>query len=340
MNTTPKKTKAVNCQGRKFLLTLNNYSSKGYTGERILKELDSLKGRIYACVSEEVGEQGTPHIHAFVVYENPKALSTMKKLINEAHWDICRGSCADNRDYVFKHGKWASTEKATTSIPGTQREMGTLPEERSCSKPELQILYELINEGMSNYDIISQFPEYMFDITHIDRCRLVLKQEEYRNSWRSLDTTYIYGKTGSGKSRYVMETYGYENVFRITDYLHPFDTYNGEEVIAFEEFNSSIRIQDMLNYLDGYPLKLPARYSDKQACFTKVFILTNLALEKQYPNVQEESKEVWNAFLRRINKVLVYGEDGFQTYNSVEEYMNRSEFVSLSDDDAADLPFS
>ena len=85
-----------------------------------------------------------------------------------------------------------------------------------------------------------------------------------------------------------MEKYGYENVFRVTDYHHPFDTYEGQDVIVFEEFNSSITIQDMLNYLDGYPVKLPARYTDKVASFTKVYITSNLQLTMQYPNVQEE----------------------------------------------------
>ncbi len=31
----------------------------------------------------------------------------------------------------------------------------------------------------------------------------------------------------------------------------------GQDVIVFEEFRSSLKIQDMLNYLDGYPCELP-----------------------------------------------------------------------------------
>ena len=48
----------------------------------------------------------------------------------------------------------------------------------------------------------------------------------------------------------------------LTDYEHPFDGYRSTEhsVLVFEEFRSSLRIQDMLNYLDGYPCELKARY--------------------------------------------------------------------------------
>ena len=43
---------------------------------------------------------------------------------------------------------------------------------------------------------------------------------------------------------------------KVTDYIHPFDTYKGQDILIFEEFHSNLKIQDMLNYLDGYPLDL------------------------------------------------------------------------------------
>lgn len=32
-----------------------------------------------------------------------------------------------------------------------------------------------------------------------------------------------------------MEKYGYDNVFRITDYTHPFDNYKNQEVVIFAD---------------------------------------------------------------------------------------------------------
>ena len=52
----------------------------------------------------------------------------------------------------------------------------------------------------------------------------------------------------------------------------------------------------MLNYLDIYPIKLPARYCNKQACFTKIFIISNWELERQYQELQVTDKESYNAF--------------------------------------------
>ena len=65
-------------------------------------------------------------------------------------------------------------------------------------------------------------------------------------------------------------------------------------MLILEEYRSQFKIADILNYLDGYPLLLPCRYFNRQACFTKVFLITNVPLEDQYRTVSEESR---NAFL-------------------------------------------
>ena len=69
-----------------------------------------------------------------------------------------------------------------------------------------------------------------------------------------------------------------EDICRITDYGGKngtkFDSYHGQPVLVFEEFHSQIPIAAMLNYLDIYPLQLPARYHDRTACYTTVYILS------------------------------------------------------------------
>lgn len=161
----------------------------------------------------------------------------------------------------------------------------------------------MVREGKSNAEIISECPTAYSKINYIEQTRQTLLEERYRNEWRSLEVEYLWGTTGAGKTRSVMEKHGYANVYRITDYAHPFDGYRGQDVVIFEEFRSSLTIADMLNYLDGYPLALPCRYANKVACFTKVYLVTNIPLEEQYPNIQQDSPETWNAFRRRIHSV-------------------------------------
>lgn len=77
-----------------------------------------------------------------------------------------------------------------------------------------------------------------------------------------------------------------------------------------EEFHSQIPISAMLNYLDIYPLTLPARYTDRIACYTKVYITSNIPLEEQYRDIQRYQMETWRAFLRRVQNVIEYLPDG------------------------------
>lgn len=108
-----------------------------------------------------------------------------------------------------------------------------------------------------------------------------------------------------------MDKYGYSNVFRVTDYSHPFDNYKGQDVVIFEEFRSSVKLSDMLNYLDGYPLELPCRYANKYACYTKVFLISNIPLTDQY---SDDCSENTSAFICRINQVKHYTDKEIQVY--------------------------
>ena len=316
-------------QSRKWQLTIHDQE---LDREKIKSILQTMKSIIYWCIADEIGGNTEKfHTHVFFYCRSPMRFTSVQNKFPKVHIEQAYGTCVQNRDYLLKGGKWIGTDKEKTSIPGSFEEWGELPLEHQGQKAEYAILLDMIKSGLTNYEIIERNPDYIFDISKIELIRLTVRQEEYKNIWRNLEVVYIFGKTGSGKTRGVMEKYGYENVFRVTDYTkHPFDTYKCEDVVVFEEFNSSLKIQDMLVYTDGYPCKLPCRYSDKIACFTKVYILSNIPLEKQYPNVKEDSMATWQAFIRRIHKVIWYkSETEIINYESTDQYFNRDRLSGL-----------
>jgi hypothetical protein len=180
----------------------------------------------------------------------------------------------------------------------------------------------------------------ILEIDKIDKVRTTILTERFKETVRlDLEVVYIFGKTGTGKTRGVLEKSGYSNVYRVTDYVHPFDGYNCQSVIAFDEFRSSLRLKEMLMYCDIYPIELPSRYANKFACYNKIFIVSNWKLEKQYSELQREDKETWQAFLRRIHKIIHYENvDKIVEYSSVKEYLERNNnFIEV--DGAEQLPF-
>ena len=315
-----------NSQSRKWQITINNPTEKNMGHNEIKLLLSQLKSTTYYCMGDEIGtEEKTPHTHVFFHLRSPARFSRIKKLFPNAHIEQAYGSVQDNRDYMQKTGKWADDAKAETSIPGTFEEWGELPEEVGQGyRSDLADLYVCIADGMSNAEIMARNPDTIQHVGKMDKVRQDILEARYKETFRVLHVTYIFGPTETGKTRGVMEKEGYTNVYRVTDYKHPFDRYASEPVMCFDEFRSSLPIGDMLNYLDGYPMALTARYANRQACYETVYIISNIDLKKQYPEVQKNERATWDAFLRRIHQVDEYLPNGVVIHHgSAEEYIFR-----------------
>ena len=305
-----------------------------FTHEKI-KEILAInyKSFSYAAMVDEIGiKEQTPHTHVYVCFTNGVRFSTIKKHFPTAHIESARGSVTQNIDYLQKIGKWLETEKSETTISGTFEELGERPRESKGKRSDMEELYKMVvEEGLSNAEIIRINNDYILQMDKLDKLRTMCLQEKFKGTRRlDLQVIYVYGLTGTGKTRDILDEHSDENVYRATDYKHPFDGYTTESVLVFEEFRNSIPLKDMLNYLDIYPIQLSARYVNKYACYTTVYICTNWKLEKQYEYEQHNDVESWNAFLRRIHRIKEYSKDGIIEYSSVSEYMNRkNDFIPI-----------
>lgn len=302
-------------ESRKWLVTINNPNEHNLSHEQIKSILLGVETQ-YWCMADEIGEEGTYHTHLFIKYKSSRKFSTLKNLFPSAHIDNCRGSIIQCVNYV---------KKQETLVEGTFEESGDMPEENQGARNDIKQLLSYLEDGMDDYDLLHVNPSYVLQLDKIQKARQVLLEKKYREEFRQLYVTYVFGSAGSGKSRYVMEKEGYANCYRVTDYFHPFDTYQNQPVLIFEEFRSSLKCKDMLNYLDGYPLSLPARFNNRQACYIRVYIITNIELNKQYPDIQTNEPETWQAFIRRIKDVIQFSPNGDK------------QFFNISD--VVDLPF-
>ena len=308
-------------QSRKYLLTANDPIPKGLTHDKIIEILTGFKGIQYFCLADEQGS--CYHTHIYVAFRSPVRFSTIQKRFDsKVRIDTAYGDSTACRAYVAKNGeKWEESEKQATRIENSFFEWGEMPQEHQGARNDLSFLYAMVKEGYSNYEILENNPDFMLRITDIERARQTIQSEENRTIFRKLDVIYIFGETNTGKTRYVMEKYGYENVFRVTDYKHAFDAYKNQEVMLFDEFSSNFRIQDLLNFTDGYPLDLPCRYANKQASYTKVYIISNICLKEQYTGTQLNQPSIWKAFLRRINRVIHFISKNLRREYTIHDYM-------------------
>lgn len=289
-----------NTQARRYLLTINNPIQ---TDEEISLYVQGLEHFKYCMFQREKGhEKETEHIQMFLVFTVGKWFSTVKSYFPTAHIEKAQGSNVQCRDYC---------SKKDTRVSGPY-ELGEFAEQRS--RTDLATIVELAKCGATDSEIQSLFPsQYLLYIDKIHKVREQFRYDLNKSNERKVVVTYIYGPPGCGKTRYIVNKYGYGTFYRMTNYRkNCFDYYDNEKVIVFDEFDSSLPITEMLNYLDVYPVQLPCRYSNKLANYDEVYIISNLKLFEQYQIIQEEKPLQFQALLRRIHKIIRFDENGKQ----------------------------
>lgn len=280
---------------RRYCLTLNNP-----TDPEIRFLMDCSKTNVTRMIfAHEVGKEGTPHLQGFVHLKNAMTLSALKKWLQSKryHIEAARGTDYEAWTYCQKDDRVLLAHGDEPSIEG--------------DLSDWEKIAQMVRNGCPNSTIIGKYPGIAIRCqAALDRMRL--DHERETATWRDLEVVFITGPTGCGKTRGVMDGHGYSNVYRSTDKKHPFETYSGQEVIIFEEFRGGIKIEEMLNYLDGYPVELPARYANKMAQYTTVYMLSNIEFDELYPRIQERHPETWNAFKRRVTEVRSQWSDCHQ----------------------------
>lgn len=319
--------KAADIQRQAYQLTINNPEENGFPHDIIKRTLVERFATLqYFCLADEIGEQGTYHTHIYAFFGSRVRFSTIKKHFPPAHIEAANGTHKQNRNYVRKEGRWADSDKSETSVPGTFEEWGTMPTSKG-KDVLMDDLYNMVSDGLTDGEILAENHDYVKYLDTIARLRKTLLIEKYKGHRRlDLKVHYISGATGTGKTRGVLDKEGDANVYRVTDYDHPFDSYDMQPVLCLDEFRSSLKMTLMLDLLDIYPLELPARYANRVACYETVYIISNWALEDQYREVQDSHPATWKALLRRIHTVTVYDSNGqIHKYHSVQDYLNRDE---------------
>ena len=222
------------------------------------------------------------HYQGWLQFLNKKRLGGVKKLLKTAHLTACNGTEEQNDEYCQKDNNYTTIGEYT----------------RQGARSDLEQLKKLIDTGVSLENIISNnFSLY---------CRFKNGIESYYNiiqkklipKWRDIEVFYIWGKTGTGKTRYAVEHCD----FKIEGFnLAHWNGYTNEKSILIDEYNNDVQINVLLGLLDGYKLRLNAKYGFCYANWTTVYITSNLSPEELHRHANLKHRE---ALMRRITKVI------------------------------------
>lgn len=290
---------------RRMMITMMNYQKYGLDHASIASKILSLTGLTYGCFDLEVSDSGTPHFHAYLVFENQRNVSTIKKLFGKAlHVEQAFSSHEDCVGYVEKAGA-KNADKKHTQVQGTFWETGERPVTKPTQKAKWAAVYQLAKAGEHTaLEILEQYPTLASQLSKIELLVERFKAERGKREFREIECIILYGDTGTGKTTWVYEQYG-ESLYRVTDYAHPYEGYGGERTLCFDEVDTSsdaIALPTMLQLTDRFPLgaALTRRYSNLVPEFDTVVFISNESPATYYRSAPAKQ---WNAFLRRVNHI-------------------------------------
>lgn len=256
-------------------------------------KVDEEQIRFLVCQLEEGEETHMRHIQGYVQFKDRKTLNTAKNAMRskKIHMEIARGSPEQNIGYCTKK---------ETRIAGPWQ-YGTVM--RQGQRTDLETIATRIVSGQKLSDLALTNPEY---IVKYPRGLMVLQEMTLRKDAKKIrrldmEVSVIWGRPGCGKTRYVYDTEGMENVYSLHISENGrlwYDGYEGENTLLIDEYYGRIKYSDLLQILDIYPLRLEVKGGTTWANWHKVYITSNEHPNKWYPNVIDKK-----ALYRRIKHI-------------------------------------
>lgn len=250
----------MSVQSRRWCFTLNNYSS--YDED----DLSRLESKFLIYGKEHCPTTGTPHLQGFVVFAAPKKLAAVKKIHPTAHWEVAKGTTAQNVTYCSK-------ADPAPFLKGVQ------PKDRVQQAADQKAHYADVirsaKEGSCESEYPSEFLRYYNVINKLYRPKLA-DLDEYSAYW------YV-GPPGSGKSRSARARYpGLYNKL-----LNKWwDGYEHEEVVLLDDFSkSNVMTGDALkNWADHYPFRAETKGSSMMIRPKVIIVTSNYEIAQLWPD--------------------------------------------------------
>ena len=261
-------------RARNWFLTINNYSEDE---KDFCVNYDKSR---YLIVAEEVGEQGTPHLHLYLEYKNAVYFDSLKKQFPRANIQVAKGDSNDNYNYLAKQN--LVVERGTRKQPGKRN--------------DLEEVRELVRKGSTMRDIIATATSYQA----IRSAEKVIYYYEAKREFQP-NVKWFYGPTGSGKTRTAYDELRekYQDVYFCMDTNAWWQGYDGHEGVIMDDLRRDFcKFHTLLRILDRYPYQVETKGGSRQL-LAKDMIITC----PYHPAQLYDGREDINQLLRRISEV-------------------------------------
>lgn len=303
----------VNKQSRNFFFTINAHVGEEHpVSQQMVKDsFEAIDADASWVFQMEMGKKtGYEHYQCTVfLSKTSRRRKDIFRVLKEhgivdADIEVVRKKDAASR-YCSKSdtriaGPWWSSETFKTSVVGK----GSSGQGR---RSDLTALRRAIQEGKTPDDImlddrLSPLMASTSVMRYVDRLFITVNARRWSRELRDIKVHYMWGKTGSGKSKYVWKKFNPDEFYvaKMTS-KNPFDKYHFQHVLILEEFRSQTPLSELLMMLDRYPYQVDCRYENTWGAWDEVYILSNWPLDAQYRDCPESDRA---ALERRITDTV------------------------------------
>lgn len=298
---------------------------------------------------QDDGKSKAPHIHIMLSFDNSRSIHNIAHLlgIEPQYIEQWKGYASSGYSYIIhattnaEHQYQYSTDEVIANFDFDElmeqvREGIKRKTKMTSSKDEIVIrayLDELKKGTVSLKEVEnilsgSQYAKAKTRLENVWRKRQENIAEEWRNEMletgRSIDVIYIYGQSGTGKTRLAKEyAEKYDNDYFLTGSSRdPFQLYEvGLSTIILDELRpSTFPYNDLLKLLDPFNTRsnAPSRYFDKVLTANLLIITTVYSPKEFYQRVIKSDKhfderiDSYYQLARRLGLVMFLTKDFMQ----------------------------
>ena len=254
---------------------------------------------IWVVYQPEIGANGTPHLQGAVVFENPRTMGGVKRLISpRVHLEVMRGTPAEAHAYCTKD----DTRDAGAGFGPV--ESGTIPDSPGQgARTDLALIGECISQGQSLASIAQAHPADF--IRYHGGIKAMQSLVVASRTWKTRVWWY-YGTTGTGKShaaRLQFETAYWKNPSHTW-----WDGYDpGNESVIIDDYRCNFcHFAELLRLFDCYPLQLQIKGGTVQFRARDIVITAPHRPEVMWGG---RTAEDLGQLMRRIETIKLFGEE-------------------------------
>lgn len=266
-------------QSRWFLLTV---PAEDFTSDALLDGVNYIKGQL------EVGGSGYRHWQLVVYTERKATVTRIREIFGgRAHVERSRSPAA--LAYVWKED---------TRVDGSQFELGEPPFHRN-SKTDWEQVWESAKTGDFN-----AIPKNVL-VPHYGSIRRIAS-DFGRTVAMDRSCSLFVGPTGTGKSHRAWEEAGMD-AYSKDPRTKFWDGYRGERHVVVDEFRGAIAVENILRWLDRYPVRVEIKGSSVPFLAERIWITSNIGIDEWWKNpitgLSTVDPETLEAVKRRIEVV-------------------------------------